>query len=702
MLTCSVVLVLMSSAYIIFDYLTFRELAKKNISTLGIIIASNSSAALAFDSPTEANDILKALAANKQVVAAALYDIRGRLFARYPEHVSATQLPLNPKPTSFDFKGSFIQGFEPVIQNGDQLGTLYLKRDLTDLHAQMRINVMVAFLLILTTMVIAWMLSGVFQRSISSPILALEKMAKRISQDHDYSVRAQKTSDDELGSLMDAFNLMLGQIENQSQEISKANEESSKLAAIVESSGDAIIGTALDLTISSWNYSAERIFGYTAEEMLGQPISKILPAELDNYSKAFLNYRDHNESVTTYQTQVVSRTKKLLDISLSVSPVKDSQGHLVGLSQIARDISVQKQTERLITENEEHLRLATGAAELGTFDMDLINDVIHWDNRCRELFGITHYDPVTYQKHFLSCLHDDDRERIVDSLEAAYNIKTSKGSYDVEYRSNGYDGKLRWLRTIGKVFFNDQGKAVRSVGILMDVTRDKMEEIKKNDFIAIISHELRTPLTSIKSYVQVLLARARNEGDHFRINALTRAEVQSNKMASMIQDFLSLARIEEGKIKIDKEPFDLVPLLANVVDEALFITSSHTIKVDSCEDIRIEADKDKIGQVLINLVSNAVKYSPQGSTITVACERLNGKVKISVTDQGIGISEHEQKKLFNRFYRVNHEKMKTVSGFGIGLYIVSEILKRHDSMIEVESKEGKGSTFSFNIDAINS
>lgn len=700
MLTSTAVLLLMSSAYILFEYLTFREIARKNITSLGLIVASNSSAALAFDSPRDANDVLNALKANKQISIACLYDINGKLFAKYPQTIPSAELPAKPKVSPYYYEGSFLQGFQPVMQGNTQLGTLYIKRNLTDFYAQMRINVLIALLMIVISSIVAWILSSILQKSISEPILALEKTAKRISQNHDYSVRATKAGQDELGSLTDAFNLMLAQIEEQNRQISNANEESLKLAAIVESSGDAIIGTSLDLTITSWNQSAERIFGYSAEEMIAQPISKVLPAELNNHSKTFLNYRDKRDEVNTYQTQVHTKSKNLLDISLTISPVKDSAGNLIGLSQIARDISTQKQNERLITENEEHLRLATGAAELGTFDMDLVNDIMNWDERCREIFGITHTNPLTYHDHFLTCLHEEDKERIIKSLEVAYNVKTSKGSYDLEYRSKGFDHKLRWVRAIGKVFFNEKGQAVRSVGILMDITSDKTEEIKKNDFIAIISHELRTPLTSIKSYVQVLLAKAKQEKDFFKINALTRAEVQSNKMAGMIQDFLSLARLEEGKISIDKEQFDLVPVLSNVVEEALFVSSSHTISVNACEDIRIEADKDKISQVLINLVSNAVKYSPPGSSIIVACQKVDGKVKISVSDEGIGISVNDQKKLFNRFYRVEHEKMKTVSGFGIGLYIVAEILKYHESSIKVESEEGRGSTFSFVLDTI--
>lgn len=700
MITCTVVLLLMSCAYIIFEYINFRERARTNLSIFGAVIAANSSAALAFDSPRDAYEILNALQANKQIVSACLYDMHGNLFAKYPRNIKDDAFPKKPLSGTYTFRDNSLLGFEPVTQNQEQLGTLFINRNMNDLYVQLRSNALIALLMILVTLLVAWILSGYLQNSISQPIMALEKTAKRISRNHDYSVRAVKDGEDELGSLTDAFNLMLSQIESQNHQILKANEESSKLAAIVESSGDAIIGTSVDQVITSWNNSAERIFGYSANAMIDQPLSKLLSPELNIHMKAVLSGGPDGEQVDSFETRIITGTNELLDISLTISLVKNEKGNITGLSLIARDISVQKQNERLIKENEEHLRLATQAAEIGIFDMDLALNKMNWDKRSRELFGITTTGPLSFEDDFLPCLHDDDRDRVMDNLKQAYDLNTSKENYVVEYRCIGLDKKLRWIRAIGKVYFNQDGQAVRSIGILLDITQSKTEEIKKNDFVAIISHELKTPLTSLKSYVQLLLGRARKDKDEFRINALSRAELQSNKMASMIEDFLNLARIEEGKFRLIKQEFDLASLLSAVVEDALFISSTHAIHVNTPHNILVSADKDKIGQVLINLVSNAAKYSTAGSEITVSCEKLDGKVKISVSDQGIGISPEDQKRLFSRFYRVEHEKMKTVSGFGIGLYIVSEILKVHNSAIEVESTEGKGSTFSFALETL--
>jgi hypothetical protein len=421
--------------------------------------------------------------------------------------------------------------------------------------------------LVSATLLVGYFLSKFFQKTISGPVLSLESTARTISHKGDYSIRATKWGNDEIGSLTDTFNYMLSEIEAQNHQIVKS---------------------------------------------------------------------------------------------------------------------------------EEHLRLATQSAELGTFDMDLRAGTMMWDQRCRELFGVYHNEPVTYEGDFLTGLHEDDRERIIKIIDDAFNKELSGGNYDVEYRTVGAtDKKLRWVKAKGKVFFDEHDTPLRFIGSVLDITNQKLDEQRKNDFIAIISHELKTPLTTIKSYVQILLAKAKKEDDSFTVNALTRADTQASKMASMIRDFLNLAKIEAGELKLAEDVFDLSSLLEEVVSEAQLLSATHNIDLRSCEGIRTKGDRDKLAQVLINLISNATKYSPSGSVITVGCQKEGSRVKIFVKDKGVGISVNNQKKLFTRFYRVENEKMKTVSGFGIGLFIVSEILKYHNSKIEVESTEGVGSCFYF-------
>lgn len=692
---CTVVLVLMCAAYILIEYFNFRKALKNNVTTLSIAIASNSTGALAFDSPQDAEEILQALRADKNVVAACLYDKNGKLFAKYPFNSPVNAFPPKVGNEGLFFKDNYLEGFQPAIQRDTQVGTLYIKADTTVLFRQLKQYALIAVFLIIAALFVAYLLTSFLQKAIIKPISLLQQTAKTISESHNYSVRAVKISDDELGSLTEAFNQMLTQIEEQNSEITKAKEESSKLAAIVESSGDAIIGSSLDMIITTWNDSAERMFGYRENEIIGKPVFTLIPSGKEKEETELIERLEKGERAEPFETQMLTKNNELLDVSLTLSLVKTSDGHVNGLSRIARDISKQKQNEQRIIQSEEHLRLATTAAELGTFDLDLVNGTMLWDNRCRELFGIYHNNSVTYDKDFLNGLHKDDRERVSNIIDKAMKKEESGGHYDVEYRTVDAFKKVRWVRAKGKVFFDEESKPIRFIGAVLDITQKKNEEIKKNEFISIVSHELKTPLTSIKSYVQILLSKAKNQQDQFAANVLKRADIQTNKMTAMIHDFLNLARIEEGKMQLAKESFDLCALIKEVVNEMLLMNSGCMIEVDLCDEIPVFADKNKIYQVLLNLLSNAVKYSPPGSIITVKCEKRDKHAKIAVIDRGIGISVNDQKKLFSRFYRVDNERTKTISGFGIGLFIVSEILRSHNSKIEVESKEGEGSAFYF-------
>lgn len=281
-------------------------------------------------------------------------------------------------------------------------------------------------------------------------------------------------------------------------------------------------------------------------------------------------------------------------------------------------------------------RVATQSAELGTFDFDLKSGALSWDQRCRELFGIYTDEPVTYERDFLPGLHEEDRDRIALAIDHAFKKESTGGDFDEEYRTVGTtDKRLRWVKANGKVFFDDNDQPVRFIGSVLDITQQKLDEQRKNDFIAIISHELKTPLTSIKSYIQLVLNKARKGSDTFVINALTRADIQSSKMASMIKDFLILAQIEQGQLKLIKETFNLSAMLEDSVTEA--------------------------------------------------------KLRL-------GISLNDQRKLFTRFYRVENERSKTISGFGIGLFIVSAILRYYESKIQLDSVVGKGSKFFFYLE----
>jgi signal transduction histidine kinase len=360
------------------------------------------------------------------------------------------------------------------------------------------------------------------------------------------------------------------------------------------------------------------------------------------------------------------------------------------------DVTAQREIIDDLKTSEENLRLVTQAAELGTFDLDLIKGTMDWDKRCRELFGIYNNQPVSFDYDFALGLHPDDRQRVAAVIAQSMNKKVSSGDYDVEYRTIGVeDEKLRWLRAKGKVFFDENDQPVRFIGAVLDITENKLDEIRKNDFIAMASHELKTPLTSLKAYIQLLMMKARKKGDEFLIDSLQKSENQVNKMTSLIYGFLDLSKIEAGKLKLNLSRFDINTIIEEVIAESSPIAPSHTILFDNCGPFMVKADAEKISQVVVNFISNAVKYSPKHSAIKVAAIQQGALVKVIISDEGIGIDVKHQQHIFERFYRVDNPETKGFSGFGIGLYLSAEIIKLHKGVIGVESEENEGSAFYF-------
>lgn len=345
-----------------------------------------------------------------------------------------------------------------------------------------------------------------------------------------------------------------------------AEERGAVLAAIVDSSDDAIVSKDLNSIITSWNPSAERIFGYTALEMIGQSILKLIPTDRQGEEPMILSKLKAGERVEHFETERLHKDGHLIHVSLTISPVKDRHGKIIGLSKIARDI-----------------------------------------------------------------------------------------------------------------------------------TDKKLEEQRKYDFIAIVSHELKTPLTSVKSYIQLALAKAKEREDKFAVNVLSRAELQTSKMTTMIQDYLNVSKLEQGKMTLSLTEFSLKDFMEEVISDALILAPNHLLSYSGCPDVELYVDRDKICQVMMNLLSNASKYSSNGSTIKVECSLEQGQIHFSVADQGIGISKTDQVRLFERFYRVDNKSTMQVSGFGIGLYLVAEILKLHGSSMKLISKPGEGSIFSFSL-----
>ncbi len=341
-----------------------------------------------------------------------------------------------------------------------------------------------------------------------------------------------------------------------------------------------------------------------------------------------------------------------------------------------------------------NLQRAIDLALIDIWKADLSSGLLTLTERCRKLHGIPKDAPFNFQQS-LELIMPEQREYVADTINEAIN-KT--GHFTIQYQVKPLDGgKPRWINSSGQVNKDNDGKPISLSGIMVDITEQKADEQRKNDFIGMVSHELKTPLTSLSAYIQMLQIKAAKGDDDLLVNALNKSNSQVKKMNKMINGFLNVSRLESGKILIVKNKFNIDELLREILEETKVTISTHSILFSPCDPINVHADRDKISSVITNLVSNALKYSPNGTNIDITCTVDNSHVKVSVTDEGIGISPEDSSKLFERYYRVQNSNTDIISGFGIGLYLSAEIIQRHDGKIGVDSEFGKGSTFWFTL-----
>jgi PAS domain S-box-containing protein len=245
------------------------------------------------------------------------------------------------------------------------------------------------------------------------------------------------------------------------------------------------------------------------------------------------------------------------------------------------------------------------------------------------------------------------------------------------------------------VLDDEKKNVILVAGSTRDITVRKQLESQKDDFMSIVSHELKTPVTSIKAFTQVLQHRFALAGDEKSTALLGKMDAQINKLTSLIEDLLDITKIEGDKLQFNEDYFSFDELITEIVEEVQRTTNKHSIEYSASTHVTVFGDRDRIGQVVVNMLSNAIKYSPQADKICVKSIADQAHVTLYVQDFGIGIPLERQEQIFERFYRVSGNE--TIPGIGLGLYISAEIIRRQRGKIWVESEPGKGSTFCFSL-----
>ncbi len=373
-------------------------------------------------------------------------------------------------------------------------------------------------------------------------------------------------------------------------------------------------------------------------------------------------------------------------------PSQDVDGKVDGILVHAVEITAQVQYRKKVEDSEKKFRtLADNIPNLAW--MANADGYIYWYNsRWYEYTGTT---PNEMEGWGWQSTHDPNVLPVV-LKQWKKSIKTAK-RFDMVFPLKGADGIFRPFLTRIIPIFDDDGKLVQWFGTNTDITDQKQLERQKDDFLGIASHELKTPVTSIKAYGQVLQTMFQRKGDIKAVEHLAKMDAQVDKLTSLISDLLDVTKIQSGRMEFHEDFFDFNELANEQVEQLQLTTEKHTIRKELNQSRSVYGDRNRIGQVITNLISNAIKYSPHSEKIVVNTSSDKNNVTLCVKDFGVGIPRDKLDKVFEQFYRVSGTKEITFPGLGLGLYVSSEIIKREGGKIWVESIKGKGSTFCFTL-----
>lgn len=468
--------------------------------------------------------------------------------------------------------------------------------------------------------------------------------------------------------------------------------------------------TDMDGFITSWNPGAQNITGFTEDEIMGLNSHIFFTEEDRRTGKPELELKIAKaEGRAVNERWHVKKDKTLYWGSGLVFPLKNEHEEWQGFIKVMRDQTVQVHMARAL-ENERN-KLEKIFEKAPAF-LIVFRGPDHIFERVNEAFMQLSGKNEFSGKRLLDVLPEMKEQVWLSELDNVF--RTGKPYFGKEVKVSFYPDNHQQPTNVylNLVYQPDQDADGTITGVVVhgyEVTdqimaRQYMEKAaeaqaalqrQKEEFLGIASHELKTPVTSLKAYSQYVEGTLRKDGLIPQANLVGKMSNQINKLQNLITDLLDVTKVNGGKLQFNEELFDFEQMLREVIEDLQRITPTHEIITRLQPTGQVWADRFRISQVLTNLITNAIKYSPNSKSVVVSSSLQNDEVHVCVEDFGIGISEDHQQNLFNRFYRVSGAQENIFTGLGLGLYISSEIIKQEGGRIWLKSEEGKGSIFSF-------
>jgi PAS domain S-box-containing protein len=467
-----------------------------------------------------------------------------------------------------------------------------------------------------------------------------------------------------------------------------------RLAAIVESSDDAIVSKTLDGIITSWNGGAERMFGYSAPEALGQSILLIIPADRRSEEDTVLAQIRAGGKVAHFETVRVTKEGQLVPVSVTISPIRDPSGAVIGASKIARDISDRARAD----EDRARLAAIVDSSDDAIVSKDLNGIVRTWNHGAERLFGYTAEEAVG--RSILLIIPSERRseeEFVLGRLRCGQKIDHFE---TIRLRKNGEEVPVSLTVSPirdGRGRIIGASKIARDIRAQKELERERAERLaaaeqssrEKDEFLALLGHELRTPLAAIYAAAQLLDAQAELPA------ARSVVQRQALYLRRLVDDLFDVSRVRAGKLLLERQALEL----GEAVERALAVLRSGpqppTQQIETqLAKVVISADPVRLQQILINVLSNAVKYTPADGRIRILLAAEEECAVLRVEDNGAGITADLLPRIFDLFVQGDPQSPRLRSGLGIGLSLVRTLTELHGGSVSAHSQgPGAGSSF---------
>ena len=567
--------------------------------------------------------------------------------------------------------------------------------------------------------------------AVASPILLHDEFIGVL----EFFNRGVRDRDDALLQMLDSIGSQLGLF----IERVRSQEMRARLGAIVQHSNSPIIGKSLDGVVTSWNEAAERLYGYTAEEMIGKHISVIAPPERPDEIPGILARIARGETVESYETVRIAKDGRRIEVSLTISPIRSADGVIVGASKITEDISERKQSERALRFLDAASRELSSSLDyevtLAAVARLAVPAVCDWcaidildEKGGLHRLAVEHSDPAKLAlARELAAKYPPEQNppRALETGRSELHADISEALIDATAPDDEYRDIIRGLglrsamtvplivrgRTLGVISFiaAESGRrygpadlrfaedlaeraalAVENARLFRQI-QDSLTS--RDEFLASVSHDLRNPLAAIKAGAELLLLQARRTGSipPERLDSMLNTIASTaQRMARVIDGLLDISRMQMGQpLDLQRSENDLAALAQAVVREREHTSDRHRLVVKSASEVVGQWDGVRLQRVLSNLIDNAVKYSPDGGEVTVTVEREDDQTALLVvTDHGIGVPEADLPTIFERFRRGGNAER--IPGTGIGLAGARQIVEQHGGTIRMESQVGDG------------